>query len=152
YQKVRVDEGYPVYQPKHDFFEVGYEAFGALGWHTYQTSVMEDLSTCLDKGYKLKGGVVGSGFRKGDRKSPSQGATTSFGLWDDVAGPPRGDGLPNPRYPDVAALKQFFHENEMNLLLGLRINFKAMKDNGGNYTPEHDGPFSVEGIENGYFL
>lgn len=152
YQKVRVDEGYPVYQPKYDFFEVGYEAFGSLGWNTYQTSVMEDLSTYLDKGYKLKWGVVGSGFWKGDRNSPSQGATTSFGLWDDVAGPPRGDGLPNPRYPDVAALKQFFHENEMNLLLGLRINFKAMKDNGGNYTPEHDGPFSVEGIENGYFL
>ncbi|MFS0724916.1 S-layer homology domain-containing protein [Paenibacillus sp. 1P07SE] len=152
YQEVRVAEGYPVYKPKYDFFEVGYEAFGSLGWNTYQTSVMQDLQTYLDKGYKLKWGVVGSGFWKGDRNAPTQGATTSFGLWDDVEGPPRADGLPNPRYPDVDGLKAFFRDNDMNLLLGLRTNFKALPTNGGNYTPAHDGPFTEQGLERGYFL
>ena len=152
YKTVRNAEGYLDYKPKYDFFEVGYEAFGSLGWNTYQTSVMEDLQTYLDKGYRLKWGVVGSGFWKGDRNANDQGATESFGIWDDTPDAPRTDGLPNPRYPDVQGLKDFFHDNDMNLILGLRVNFKAPVSEGGYYNAAYDGTFPIEGVQKGYFV
>ena len=153
YKEARINEGYPDYKPKYEFFEVGYEAFGSLGWNTYQESVTNDLKSYLDKGYNLKWGVIGSGFWKGDRNKDDQGCTTSFGIWDDTynsAG--RTDGLPNPRYPDVEGLKKFFSSNDIKLLLGLRTNFKATAADGGNYNPSNDGNFPLEGLKNGYFM
>jgi len=153
YQTVRRAEGYPDYLPKYEFFEVGYEAFGSLGWNTYQSSVMADLQNYLSRGYDLKWAVVGSGFWKGDRSKPNEGSTTSFGIWDDEPDPAgRNDGLPNPRYPDVAGFKQFLKDNGLKLFLGLRLNFKAPPEDGGNHYLPHDGPFVHEGIANGYFL
>lgn len=153
YKEARINEGYADYKPKYEFFGVGYEAFGSLGWNTYQESVMNDLQTYINKGYDLKWGVVGSGFWKGDRNKEDQGCTTSFGIWDDTydsAG--RTDGLPNPRYPDVQGLKQFFSSNNIKLLLGLRTNFKATAADGGNYNPVNDGSFPLDGLKNGYFM
>jgi len=153
YQTVRHAEGYPDYLPKYNFFEVGYEAFGSLGWNTYQSSVTEDLQTYLSKGYDLKWAVVGSGFWKGDRSNPNEGATTSFGIWDDEPdAAPRGDGLPNPRYPDVDGFKRFLRDNGLKFFLGLRVNFKAPAEEGGYHYLPHDGLYTYEGIDNGYFL
>lgn len=151
YKKARIQEGYPDRKPKYAFFEVGYEAFGSLGWNTYQRSVESDIRQYLERGYHLRWVVVGSGFWKGSRKEPDQGATTSFGIWDDAFEEGRDDGLPNPRYPDPDAFKEFFEERNIELLIGLRINFKAPPDKGGHHVPLHDGPYTLEGISRSFF-
>ncbi len=152
YNVVRESEGYVSKKPKIRFFELGYEAFGSLGWNTFQTSVEEDIDTYLQKGYPLKWAVVGSGFWKGERRKPTEGATTSFGIWDSVPGPKREDGLPNPRYPDVQGMRDFFKQRGIDLLLGSRINFKALPEDGGNYDSLNDGKFVYEAIDMGYFI
>ncbi|WP_079911768.1 TIM-barrel domain-containing protein [Paenibacillus sp. 32352] len=152
YKQARHWEGYPDLKPKYDFFEVGYEAFGSLGWNTCQESVTEDVQTYLNKGYRLKWAVIGSGFWKGDRKADDQGATTSFGIWDDVSEEDRTDGLPNPRYPDKEAMKEFFRSRGIKLILGLRISFKALPEHGGHHNALYDGTFIHEGLERGYFV
>ena len=92
---------------------------------------MSTLTDYLNSGYHLTWGVIGSGFWTGDRKS-LEGTTTSFGMWDDTAATEgRNDGLPNPRFPDPEALKQFFKDNNMKLLLGLRNHFKLPVEYGG---------------------
>lgn len=152
YKQVKETEGYPDKKPKFDFFEIGYEAFGSLGWNTYQSSVQDDITTYIDKGFPLHWAVVGSGFWKGERRNPKEGSTTSFGIWDDEKEAERNDGLPNPRYPDVEAFKDFFTQHKIKLLLGSRINFKALENDGGNYFPENDGNYVMEGLEQGYFV
>ncbi len=151
YRKIREKEGYSSLKPKFEFFELGYEAFGSLGWNTYQSSVQEDIDSYLTHGYPIRWAVVGSGFWKGERRKPSEGSTTSFGIWDSIPSPSRNDGLPNPRYPDPAGMKHFFRERGIKLLLGSRINFKAFPERGGNHSGENDGSFLVEGLEKGYF-
>jgi len=151
YKSVCDQEGFPSFLPKYRFFELGYEAFGSLGWNTYQSSVEEDIGNYLKRGYDLRWAVVGSGFWKGARRDPAEGATTSFGIWDDQPQESRNDGFPNPRYPDVNGFKEFFKSRDILLLLGLRINFKAGKDQGGHYDPANDGHFSTEGLKRGYF-
>ena len=152
YNVVREKEGYPSKKPKFEFFEIGYEAFGSLGWNTYQSSVQEDIDTYLKKGYPLKWAVVGSGFWKGERRKPSEGTTTAFGIWDSIPESERSDGLPNPRYPEVNGMKAFFKERGISLLLGSRINFKALPEDGGNYHSANDGHFVNEAIEKGYLV
>lgn len=152
YQQVRFAEGYPEFQPKSNFFEVGYEAFGSLGWNTSQTTVTDDIKNYLDQGYRLKWAVVGSGFWKGDRNDPQQAITTSFGMWDDTYQEGRTDNYPNPRYPDVEGFKSFFREKGIKFLLGLRTNFKALPEDEGYYNPVNDGPYTQEGVDNGYFV
>lgn len=152
YSEVKEKEGYPGKKPKFDFFEIGYEAFGSLGWNTYQSSVQQDIDTYLEKGYPLKWAVVGSGFWKGGRRKPTEGTTASFGIWDSIPEPGRNDGLPNPRYPDVQGMKDFFRQRAIKLLLGSRINFKALPEDGGNYDATNDGDFVKEGIEKEYFV
>lgn len=152
YKSVRKAEGYPDFKPKYLFFQLGYEAFGSLGWNTYQVSVEEDIDNYLQQGYPIKWVVVGSGFWKGERRNPKEGATTSFGIWDDMAGDRRTDNLPNPRYPSPQAFKDFFRAKDISLLLGLRINFKAPEEYGGHFLEEHDGKFVHEGLKRGYFI
>ena len=152
YAAVKKKEGYPDSKPKYDFFDLGYEAFGSLGWNAAQATVQSDVQMYLDKGYPLKWVVVGSGFWKGDRSQPTEGATTSFGIWDDSLQPGRKDKFANPRYPDVAGFKKYFSDRHLNLLLGLRVNFKAVSKKGGFYDPANDGEYSKEGVEKGFFL
>jgi alpha-glucosidase (family GH31 glycosyl hydrolase) len=152
YRLVREKEGYSSKKPKYKFFELGYEAFGSLGWNTFQSSVQQDIDAYLDRDYPIKWAVVGSGFWKGERRTPQEGSTTSFGLWDSIAAPGRNDDLPNPRYPDPVGMKNFFMNRDIKLILGSRINFKGMPSDRGNYFPENDGDFSVVGLEKGYFL
>lgn len=62
YLDARNREGYPVYRPKYEFFGVGWEAFGALGWNTNEKTVTENVERYLSLGYPLEWMVVGSGF------------------------------------------------------------------------------------------
>lgn len=152
YRHVRGEHGYYDGRPNPEFFGLGWEAFGALRWDTYQSSVTETVQRFLDEGYPLSWGVVGSGFWPGQRSTPDEGTTNSFGMWDDTAEPGRDDGLPNPRYPNPDALKRFFADNDVKLLLGARNNFKALPEDGGNFVEKYDGPFVHEAIDRGYLV
>ena len=124
--KARNEEAYKVYLPKPEFFGVGWEAFGALGWRTNQDTVRQHVQKYLDLGYPLKWMVVGSGFWPNEK--PSLRATTSFGMWD------------KKRYPDPRRFIEYFHDRRLKFFLGLRISFIV------------DGPYAAEGVAKGYFL
>lgn len=126
YLHVRNEEGYKVYLPKYEWFGVGWEAFGALGWHTNYQTVTEDVEHYLNAGFPLKWMVVGSGFWPND--DPRYFATTSFGHWDKT------------RYPDPKGFIANFHQKGLKFILGLRIAFIP------------NGPFTEEGLRNGYFI
>jgi alpha-glucosidase (family GH31 glycosyl hydrolase) len=126
YLHVRNEEGYKVYLPKYEWFGVGWEAFGALGWHTNYQTVTEDVEHYLNAGFPLKWMVVGSGFWPND--DPRYFATTSFGYWDKT------------RYPDPKGFIENFHQKGLKFILGLRIAFIP------------NGPFTGEGLRNGYFI
>jgi alpha-glucosidase (family GH31 glycosyl hydrolase) len=119
-------EGWPVLQPKYEFFGVGWEAFGALGWKTNEKTVTENVEKYLALGYPLAWMVVGSGFWP--NADSNMCATTSFGLWDSV------------RYPDPKRFIAHFKDKGLKVFLGLRISFIK------------DGPYSAEGVAKGYFL
>ncbi|GAA2673776.1 hypothetical protein GCM10010400_39890 [Streptomyces aculeolatus] len=152
YRRARHAAGYADVRPRPQMFELGWEAYGALGWNTYQSSVETTVRDFLDRGYPLGWGVVGSGFWPGERGNPAEGTTNSFGMWDDTAEEGRDDGLPNPRYPDPEALKRLFASNDVALLLGARNNFKAGRDDGGNHNPVTDAGFMEEARSRGYLL
>ncbi len=70
--------------------------------------------------------MIGSGFWPSQPDTMHE--TTSFGLWD------------KKKYPDPAGLVQHFRNENLTVMLGLRITFIA------------GGPYSDEGVKNGYFL
>jgi alpha-glucosidase (family GH31 glycosyl hydrolase) len=123
---VRNAHGYRVYQPKYEWFGVGWEAWGALAWETRQQTVIENVSKYLELGYPLRWMVVGSGFWP--RHDENLHATTSFGMWD------------KNLYPDPKSLIEHFHQRGLKFIIGLRISFIT------------EGPFAAEGVKNGYFL
>ncbi|MDW5265511.1 MULTISPECIES: TIM-barrel domain-containing protein [Acidobacteriaceae] len=125
YLRARNAADFKVMIPKYDAFGVGWEAFGALGWDTNAKTVRDSVDRYLAAGYPLKWIVIGSGFWPA---APEMHETTSFGLWD------------KQKYPDPAALLAHFHGEKLKTMLGLRITFiKA-------------GPYSSEGLKNGYFM
>jgi alpha-glucosidase (family GH31 glycosyl hydrolase) len=124
--KARNDNGFPVMKPSYDFFGVGWEAWGALAWKTSEETIKQDIDHYLELGYPLKWMVVGSGFWPQSEKE--LGATTSFGMWDKV------------KYPNPKAFKKYFNDKGLKFIIGLRIAFI------------HNGPFTKEGLEKGYFL
>ncbi|MFE5322781.1 TIM-barrel domain-containing protein [Paenibacillus sp. NPDC056579] len=152
YKRVREAEGYIDKRPGYTMFRVGWEAYGSLGWNSYQSEVQDAIQQYLDRGYDLAWGVIGSGFWKGDRKGKYEGTTTSFNLWDDTYEEGRTDGLANPRFPDVAGLKAFFAERGIKLILGLRNHLKAPEEDGGCHHPVYNGPYLQEALERDYFL
>lgn len=123
---VRNAHGYRVYQPKYEWFGVGWEAWGALAWETRQQTVIENVDKYLALGYPLRWMVVGSGFWP--RHDENLHATTSFGMWD------------KNLYPDPKGLIEHFHQRGLKFIIGLRIAFIT------------EGPFAAEGVKNGYFL
>ncbi|HAL45535.1 MAG TPA: hypothetical protein DCP47_06435, partial [Phycisphaerales bacterium] len=136
YLNIRNLRGYPVMLPKYEFFGVGWEAWGALGWKTNSRTVKEDVDKYIEMGYPLRWMVLGSGFWPDNlfgksRKyldTPRFGTTTSFGFWD------------SEKYPDPNGFIKYFRDKGMKFFLGLRICFIV------------DGPYSEEGVEKGYFL
>ncbi len=152
YRDVRNMEGYEDTKPHYEAFGLGWEAFGALGWNAYQSSVENTVQEYLDAGYDLTWAVVGSGFWPGDRNG-LEGTTTSFGMWDNVpSSGTRADGLPNPRFPDPDSMKNFFKSNNIKLLLGIRDHFKLPAEYGGKWDPSVDGTLVQDGLANGYFI
>ena len=149
YLVARVSEGYPDVKPRFDMFNVGWEAYGALGWNTFQAAVMHNIQTYLDLGFPLKWGVVGSGFWPGSRGSTSEGTTVSFGMWD-TGDPPRVGSTPNPRYPYPDDLKALFRDNGMKMLLGLRNHFKDPSHSA--YNLQNDGVFPQQVLDLDYAL
>ena len=124
--KARNENGFPVMKPDYEFYGVGWEAWGALAWNTSEETVKADIDHYLDLGYPLKWMVIGSGFwPQSDEKFKS---TTSFGMWD------------KDKYPNPGEFKQYFKEKGLKFFIGLRIAFI------------HNGPYTKEGLENGYFL
>ncbi|HEY0829371.1 MAG TPA: hypothetical protein VGE40_14825 [Bacilli bacterium] len=152
YKAVREAEGYKDIKPKYEMFRLGWEAYGSLGWEAYQSAVQEAIQQYEDRGYEFAWGVIGSGFWKGDRKSPYQGTTTSFNIWDDTYEEGRTDGLPNPRFPDVIKIKKFFAEKDMKLILGIRNHFKAPESGGGYYDNVNNGPYIMDALEQDFLL
>jgi len=126
YERVRRNTGYATAMPKYEMFGVGWEAFGALAWDTNQRTVAESVEHYRQLGYPLSWVVIGSGFWPA--KPDNMHETTSFGLWDK-------DLYPNPRQ-----LVQQFHDENLRVLLGLRITFITT------------GPFAEEGVRQHYFL
>jgi alpha-D-xyloside xylohydrolase len=125
YLTARNAAGFKVMMPKYEAFGVGWEAFGALGWDTNAKTVADSVDRYLAAGYPLKWIVIGSGFWPA---APEMHETTSFGLWD------------KQKYSDPAALLTHFHHEKLKTMLGLRITFITT------------GPFSREGLKNGYFM
>jgi alpha-glucosidase (family GH31 glycosyl hydrolase) len=125
YQKACKDAGYKVFMPKYEAFGVGWEAFGALAWDTDQATVSKSIDHYLADGYPLRWAVIGSGFWP---SAPEMHETTSFGLWDPQ------------KYPDPKGLIQHLHDENLKVMLGLRITFITT------------GPFAAEGLSHGYFL
>lgn len=152
YKRVREEAGYVDKRPRYEMFRVGWEAYGSLGWNSYQSEVQGAIQEYSDRGYELSWGVIGSGFWKGDRKGKYEGTTTSFNIWDDTYEEGRQDGLANPRFPDVAGLKSFFRERGIKLILGLRNHFKAGEDDGGYNHLTYNGAYLDEALERGYLL
>ena len=141
----RNEEGYPVYKPKYEWFGVGWEAFGALAWNTTEKTVTDNINQYLNFGFPLEWMVIGSGFwpsGKGEfdeHGTPYQSeteleeakklqATTSFGMWDEL------------KYPNPKDMINYFHSQGLKVTIGLRIAFIP------------DGPFTDEGLKNGYFI
>ena len=122
----RRQAGYSIFLPKYKMFGVGWEAFGALGWRTNQQTVRENIDRYLSSGYPLQWIVIGSGHWPAEPASMHE--TTSFGLWDKV------------RYPTPKPFLQHFHDEHLDILLGLRITFITT------------GPFAEEGVRNHYFI
>jgi Glycosyl hydrolases family 31 len=125
YLKARNQAGFKVFMPKYEAFGVGWEAFGALGWETNQGTDRESIDRYLASGFPLRWIVIGSGFWPAPREMYE---TTSFGLWD------------KSKYPDPGALMRHFHDEGLKTMLGLRITFIT------------DGPYSEEGVRNGFFI
>jgi alpha-glucosidase (family GH31 glycosyl hydrolase) len=125
YRDARIEAGYPWMRPKEEMFGVGWEAFGALGWNTNQKTVTESVDRYLSLGYPLRWLVIGSGWWPAEERFHE---TTSFGMVD------------QQKYPNMRGLIEHFHHENLKVLLGLRISFIS------------DGPFSAEGLMNGYFL
>jgi len=122
----RNSTGYRVRKPKYEFFGVGWEAFGALGADTDQETVSQNVDRYLDLGFPLEWMVVGSGFWPKDNSSLE--GTTSFGMWDDDL------------YPTPERFIRRFRDQGLKFIIGLRTFFTV------------DGPYTEEGLENGYFI
>lgn len=143
--EIRTNEGYPVYKPKYEWFGVGWEAFGALAWNTNSETVTQNINKYLDLGFPLEWMVVGSGFwpraqgEMDEHGTPYNAeteseeakkllATTSFGMWD------------KQLYPNPQEMIDNFHSLGLKFTIGLRTGFIP------------GGPFTDEGLENGYFI
>lgn len=121
FKTAKAESGYPDVKPYYELFGIGWEAWPNLGWNTSQATVTSAIQGFLDHGYKMKWGVIGSGFWE------EGGCTTSFGRWNYT------------KYPDPSGMINWFHNNGLLIMLGLRTNFPA-----GN-------PEATEGLPLHYF-
>jgi alpha-glucosidase (family GH31 glycosyl hydrolase) len=159
YRQIRNEAGYHDTEPHYSMFGLGWEAFGAVGTQVQQTTVLNTVQRYLEDGYNITWAVIGSGFWPGARKASVEGTTTSFGMWDDTQDLSRpSDGLANPRFPDPDALKAWFKDKDIDLLLGLRYHLKVPTEYNGvtypgsNWVEKLDGTFVHDLIDGGYYV
>ncbi|MCU0793603.1 MAG: glycoside hydrolase family 31 protein [Opitutaceae bacterium] len=145
WREVRIAEGYPGVAPQMDGFELGFETWDRLRWHTNAATAMEAIQQFLDNGYRIRWAVTGSGFWQ------PRGTTTSFGRFDAQKYPDTQPPLP----PDFG---DWCRARGIRWLIGQRINFVPP---GGPFSskPGESGasifdtsPNAQEGIAGGYFL
>ncbi|WP_036818260.1 TIM-barrel domain-containing protein [Photobacterium sanctipauli] len=120
FSEAKKESGFPDVQPYVEAFGVGWEAWPSLGYNTNQEAVIEDLQAFIDEGYPMRWGVIGSGFWE------RHGTTTTFGRWNEAD------------YPDPEGMIDWFHDNGLKIMFGLRPNFSV-------YHPE-----AAEAETNGY--
>ncbi|MFT4550480.1 MAG: hypothetical protein ACI8XO_000389 [Verrucomicrobiales bacterium] len=146
YRATRIAEGYPGVAPKMDGFELGWESWALLKWNTSDETCRKAIRGFLDRGYKIRWAVTGSGFwEKGQ-------TTVGFGRFDLTKFPESEAPLP-PNLGDWMA------ERKIRWLIGQRTNFVKL---GGPFQPTKRGqsgatiyktsPNSQEGLDKGYFL
>lgn len=145
WRETRITEGYPGVLPNLDGFELGFETWDLLRWNTNAATCQEAIQGFVDRGYKVRWAVTGSGFWQ------TQGTTTSFGLYDFGKYPETKAPLP-PDFGDWCA------ERSIRWMIGQRTNFVKI---GGPHSSEpgesgvrifDTSPNSQEGIDKGYFL
>ncbi len=125
YRDVRISSGAAILTPKPALFGVGWEAFGALGWKSDSTTVLQSIERYRSLGFPLSFAVIGSGFWPAGRTTEE---TTSFGL------------VNHDRYPDLHATTAQLHALGLKVLFGLRIDFLSK------------GPFTAEGLRDHLFI
>ncbi len=155
YKTVLAAHGYTHSKPRYAMFDVGFEAWGQYGWEPYQTGVLATINQFVQPSsntnvYRFRWGVIGSAFWKGQRGSLQEGTTSSFGMWDDTVESGRTSTTPNPRFPNVAALKQAFQTQNMLLMIGMRTAFVPTTSTA--FSSVTQGPFAQQGADNQYFL
>jgi hypothetical protein len=145
WKKVRIAEGYPGVTPKMDGFELGFETWDQLRWHTNAATCQKAIQQFLDHGYRIRWAVTGSGFWQ------PQGTTVSFGLYDFTKYPDTNPPLP----PDFG---DWCKGRGIRWMIGQRINFVPpggphfSKPGESGATDFDASPDSQEVINRGYFL
>jgi alpha-glucosidase (family GH31 glycosyl hydrolase) len=145
WREARIAEGFPGVTPKMDAFELGFETWDLLKWHTNADTCRNAIQTFLDHGYPIRWAVTGSGFWQ------AQGTTVSFGLYDFTKYPETRTPLP----PDFG---DWCKASGIRWMIGQRTNFVPP---GGPYSsnPGQSGatlfdtsPHSQAALDLGYFL
>lgn len=145
WRETRIAKGYPGVAPKMDGFELGFETWDLLRWNTTASTCQEAIQSFLDRGYKIRWAVTGSGFWQ------AQGTTVSFGRYDFSKYPETKAPLP-PDFGDWCA------ERSIRWMIGQRTNFVAV---GGPHSSEpgesgarifDTSPNAQEGLDKHYFL
>ena len=152
WRDTRIAEGYLGVAPKMDGFELGFESWDLLGWKTSATTCQDAIRSFLDRGYRIRWAVTGSGFWRDGGAGGSSGTTTSFGDWNLQKYPETRPPLP-PDFGDWCAA------NGIRWMIGQRVNF--VPENGPHVAakPSQNGATSFdtsigvqEGLARDYFL
>lgn len=145
YRTCRIKEGFPGVMPKMVGFELGWESWDLLKWRTAASSCQRAIEGFLDRGYRVRWVVTGSGFWQ------EKGSTTSFGKYD-------WKKYPDSRKPAPPDFGDWAKEHGIRWMIGQRTNFVKL---GGPHSskPGESGatlfdtsPDSSEGVSKGYFL
>jgi hypothetical protein len=145
WRETRIAAGYPGVKPNMDGFELGFETWDLLRWNTNAGTCQAAIQGFLDRGYKVRWAVTGSGFWQ------ERGSTCSFGLYDFSKYPESRPPLP-PDFGDWCAAR------DIRWMIGQRTNFVppggpfSSKPGESGATVFDTSPNSQEGIDLGYFL
>jgi alpha-glucosidase (family GH31 glycosyl hydrolase) len=104
--QVRNSSGYKVYKPKYEFFGVGWEAWGAVGYGSNRHDDMANITKYLDLGYPLRWVHIGSGEVTKD--------ASSFDIWQEET-----------IFPDPRGFISELHKRGLKVISPIRIGFVA---------------------------
>jgi alpha-D-xyloside xylohydrolase len=104
--EARNASGYTVYKPKYEFFGVGWEAWGAVGYASTRESCTANIMKYLDLGFPLAWVHIGSGEVTKD--------ASSFDIWQEES-----------IYPDPKGFIAELHKRGLKVISPIRIGFVA---------------------------